>query len=255
MQTINKKHLFEVITAARPHDFDLLVVHARLRHARGLARLGRDRDLPPRDVGQSRHRREKLGSVAQTTVVFGAHEQMNMRRAGRGEFLVDVALAIGDHGHHRRAAQHAVRRAHAVNPAPSFLALDRARDLALPLSFLPTPRRCFLPAAYEGVREPQNAARVAHLTRIAGAGVDDDHRMQKKSDVATIPDHAKAALASHMSRKIEFRRILDRQHVAPTRRPRRMIGGGREHDLARHAVIMQKTSKALRPRSVAAKLT
>jgi len=87
---------------------------------------------------------------------------------------------------------------------------------------------------------------------IARTGLDDDHRMQEQPDVASVADHAKAALAARMAGEVEFRRILDRQHVAPMRRPRRMRGGGREHDLTRHRAIVQEAPEAFRPGPVAA---
>jgi len=58
-----------------------------------------------------------------------------------------------------------------------------------------------------------------------------------------------------MPGEIELRRILNRQHMALMRRPRRMVGGGRKHDLARHRRIVQKTPEALRVGSIASKLT
>lgn len=184
--------------------------------------------------------------------MLGAPEQMDVSRAGRGEFLVDVALAIVDESHHRRFLQHAVGRAETGDPAAGFLGLDRAWDPAFGLPLLASARRRFLAAVDVGVREPDDAARMAHLPRIAVARVHHDHRMQKKPDVAAVADHAEASLAPLVPGEIELRRVLDRQYVPPLRRDGRMIGGGREHDLARYRPVVQKAPIALRRRPVAA---
>jgi len=247
-----RRQPFDLIAPARPRDFDLSPAHAGLRDAGGLACLRGDGDLPPLDMGRRRHRREQLGTAAQDAVVIGAPEQMDVSRAGRGVFLIDVALAIIDEGHHRRFLQREVRRPQTPDPAPGFLGLDRARAPALGLSLLAPARRRLLATVDVGVREPDDAARMAHLPRIAVARVHHDHRMQKKPDVAAVADHAEASLAPLVPGEIELRRVLDRQYVPPPRRNGRMIGGGREHDLARYRLVVQKAPIALRRRPVAA---
>jgi hypothetical protein len=96
---------------------------------------------------------------------------------------------------------------------------------------------------------------MADLAWIARARVHNDHRMEKKSDVAAVADDAEAALAPRMAGKIEFRRVLDRQDMASPRRPRRVLGGGRKHDFARHPLIVQKPAKAFGSSPIAAEPT
>jgi hypothetical protein len=104
----------------------------------------------------------------------------------------------------------------------------------------------------EGVRQTKHAAAMTDFPRIARARVEHNHRMNKKPDVAPVADHAEAAFARLMARIIELRGVLDRQNMAPLRRLGRARGRVRHHDFARHSVIVQKTPKALRPRSVSA---
>ena len=137
-----RRQPFDLIAPARPRDFDLSPAHAGLRNAGGLAYLRGDGDLPPLDMGRRRHRREQLGTAAQDAVVIGAPEQMDVSRAGRGVFLIDVALAIIDEGHHRRFLQREVRRPQTPDPAAGFLGLDRAWD-----SGVRPPSSCVRPEA------------------------------------------------------------------------------------------------------------
>ena len=178
------RQAFDVMAAARPDEFDLLPTHTGLRHAGGLAALGRNMDPLPHDIGQRRHRGEEPDAIAHDAVVISAPEKMDVSGAGRHEFLVNVALAVVDDSHHRRFGQHAVRRKHAFDPASGFLRRDRAWALAFDFSRLAPSRRRLLPAVDVGVREPKNAARVANLTWVAVACVQYDHRMQKKPDIA-----------------------------------------------------------------------
>ena len=93
---------------------------------------------------------------------------------------------------------------------------------------------------------------MAHLARIAVARVHHDHRMQKKPDVAAVSDHAEPSLALGVPGEIEFCRILDASMPCRPRAATAVwIGGGRER-LARYRLVVQKTSKALRRRPIAA---
>ena len=75
--------------------------------------------------------------------------------------------------------------------------------------------------------------------------------MQKKPDVAAVADHAEASLAPLVPGECAPSCPGSPVRAAP-RRNGRMIGGGREHDLARYRLVVQKAPIALCRRPVAA---
>ena len=94
---------------------------------------------------------------------------------------------------------------------------------------------------------------MADSPRIALARLHHDDRMQEKPDVPAVADDAETPLAPRVSRKIELRRILDRQHMTPARRLRCVTGRRGEHDLAGHRPIVQKPPIGHIPSPIAAK--
>ena len=76
-------------------------------------------------LGPRVHGPKQPCAIGQRAVLSRARQQMHTGRA-TGELLVDVALAIGHHGHARRLSQHVSCLFRRKQPAVGFLVLDRA---------------------------------------------------------------------------------------------------------------------------------
>ena len=247
------RQALDVEADARTRRLDRAPAHPGSRRARRAAVLGRDLRSPaPRreaapPSSQTACRRRSDGDHARRARADG-HAPSAARRTARRCRPRSPRLP-----HHRRFAQQPAGFAQSPDPAAAFLRLDRTGNPALPLPRLAPARRRFLAAVDVGVRQSDDPACVADLPRVAVARRRHDHRMQEKPDVAAVADHAKTALAPRVSRKIELRRILDRQHMTAARRLRRMTGRRGEHDLAGHRRVVQKPSIGHIPSAIAAK--
>src|SRR5271157_2586367 len=115
-----------------------------------------------------------------------------------GELLVDVALAVGDHGDASCAAQHLRGFLRSQKPAIGFLVLERP-----------------WPGIFHFDRGAVEYLRADQPDHAAIGRVDGDGWMQKQTKIAVIAGTPEAALAGGVAGEVEFRRILNRQHVPP----------------------------------------
>ena len=77
-------------------------------------------------------------------------------------------------------------------------------------------------------------------------GVDGDGRMQEQPKIAVIAGTPEAAFADCMARKVEFGRILDGQHVPPSRTLASIAPRGGQHlGVADRAVVEEAAEREL----------
>jgi len=108
---------------------------------------------------------------------------MDMRGTRRGEHVVNVALAVGDHGHLRRLAQNPPRGLDAVDPTPAFALRDRPSAIAQGRS--PLARTFRLLLALLGFLLSLLGLRLANVEKGVG----------KTDEAPGVPDAARAALS------------------------------------------------------------
>jgi hypothetical protein len=175
---------------------------------------------------------EQTPAVADGAVVSGAHQDVGSLVRQPREELVDIGLAIGNHGDERRAIEPRTRPGDGGEPAMALLALDRLVLIVVPL------RRAAPPDRRPG--KPQHRA-VDRIDRQSG--------MDEQADVAAVADPPEPALAPRLGLIVDLRRILDQRDMPARRRfgrPRRR----RRQDLFHgHPRIMEKPPEADRFRT------
>ena len=111
-------------------------------------------------------------------------------------FLIDIALAIPDFGHHVRLVQNRLGGLCRAEPPQRFLLGQRSVPVvnAHPAIACPYPARS----------QAQNAARF---------GIHTQHRVQQNTAPRPVADLAQTATALPGRREIEFAAVLDRQNM------------------------------------------
>ena len=169
----------------------------------------------------------RLAATRSGTGCVVSNSQCAGDRLGPGEFLVDVAFAVGHHGHARRPGLRQRRRAdRRVQPAAALLFREGARARVGPLAAAPLQER-----------------RIDQSEQAAIPGIHGESRMQMQAASRGVAAVAQAG------------GILDHQHV-PSRHPRQRAGaGGGDHFARRHSPVMKKPSEAHLASSIDAQRT
>jgi len=171
---------------------------------------------------------EQPPGLGQAAVVGCTGQQLHTLRA-TGELLVDVALAIGDHGDACSSCQHLGGFVGGKQPAIGLLVLDP------PL----------FEAVHLGVRAVENL-RTDQADHAAMDGIHRDGWMQEQPEITVVAGSPKAGLAGSMAGEVELRRVLDRQHVPPGRTLAGEPPGRGQHLVSADAGVVEETAKGQR---------
>ena len=146
-----------------------------------------------------------------------------------GEQVVDVALAVHHRGNLGRRLQPLAGDLGAVQPAARLLLLGATlavvRDLA------------------RGAVQHHAVDQADHT---ASDCVDRQHRVQEQADILAVAALAEAVLAGFVGGEMQFRRVLDRQHMSAGDPPSGLLARARQHLLRGHLWIGQEAAELQR---------
>ena len=176
-------------------------------------------------LGPGVHGRKQPFAIDKQTVLRRAGRQLDTARA-TGELLVDVALAVGDHGDASRLSQHIGGLFGRKQPAIGFLVLDRASAGSLDLG----------PGAIENL--------CAHQSNDTAMNrIDRNGRVQKQAEITIVSGSPEATFAVGVAGEVEFRGVLDRQHVPSGRALAGESSSGGEHFAIADRAMIEKAAK------------
>jgi hypothetical protein len=153
-------------------------------------------------------------------------------------FLIDIALAITDFGHHLRLVQNRLGGLCCAQPPLRFLLGQRSVPVVNTHPAIACP--------YPARGQARNAARF---------GINTQHRVQQNTAPRPLADLAQAATALPGRREIEFAGVLDRQNMPARAALRKLRAPAIEQRLNRHPRIGQKARKTDNPTASATRQT
>jgi len=132
----------------------------------------------------------------QGAITTGAREQMGARVGYPVKLFVNIALAVADHGDHRRRSKRALGARRPLNPTIGFLLFDRLMSVIS--GRWPLTR----PDLHSSQPEQGSAARVNR-----------QHGVHKQARIKSVAGRPKTPDPSGVPGVVQFRRVLDCKHM------------------------------------------
>jgi hypothetical protein len=214
--------------AAIPRPLDRYLAEAQL-HLRCARRTSRPRaqfQLKSVLDGPCLGNTKKSPSSHQGTITAGASQKMGALVGNPVKFFVDVALSVSDNRHHCSRGEHALGRLRSLHPTIGFLFLNRLVAIIGSCRTLACP--------------DLNASQSEQCPT---GSIHRQHGMNKETRVNSIPARSKSPYSPGMCSVVEFRRVLNGQHMETGHPVRQCLPAMRRKLAHRHVGIIQPATK------------